>query len=81
MMGVWYETYWAPPHFEKPEEVWFDFVEVWLATNDSDTVAVKAHGRLVESVCQNIDRWTDEIQLERPLSHFPCSIHFQCVMN
>ena len=45
MMGVWYETYWIPPHFEKPEEVWVDFVEVWSATDDSDLVNVKAYGR------------------------------------
>ena len=45
MMCVWYETYWAPPHFEKPEEVWYDFVEVWLATEDPDAVAVRAFRR------------------------------------
>ena len=45
MYGAWYETYWQPPYFEKPEDVWYDFVEVWEASGDADTVDVRAIGR------------------------------------
>ena len=44
MYGAWYEAYWRPVHFERPELVWFDFVEVWSPTDDPGRVDVKAYG-------------------------------------
>ena len=46
MYGAWYETHWKASQWEVPSEVWYDFVEVWSATDgDPDTVSVKGYGR------------------------------------
>lgn len=44
-MGKWYEVLWAPPHFEKVEDMYVDYTEVFSMAEDGNVTSV-TQGRI-----------------------------------